>query len=271
MATRKTFADQSSRAEKSERGRTDVTSTPLAIRSRIPLEPAERERIRMLLGRKLAKYATHIERATVRIDDVNGPRGGVDTLCKLEIVIGGSPRIVVEERGILVEDVVVVAARVAARAVRRELERRGRSAAKPKRGKRARTASSAAAGPQADDDGSLIGRRVGRSRDQLERALLRPEKERGDAYVDTSAPGTSASDRKVGYGATARRNTKRNTKGLTSALEDSRTTPSRKSTRKSGNRARASAPLELSETLRRASPKANAARARAARRGKRPR
>ena len=269
MTARKTFADQLSRAEKSKRGRTEVTSTPLAIRSRVPLESVERERIRSLLGRKLAKYATHIERATIRIDDVNGPRGGVDTICKIKIVISGSPSIVVEERGVVVEDVVVVAARVAARAVRREVERRGRSAAKPKRGKQARPASDAR--PQAGDDGSLIGRRVGRSRDQLERALLRPEKVRGDAYVDTSAPGTSASDRKVGYGATARRNTKRNTKGLTSALEDSRTTPSRKSTRKSGNRARAASPLELRETLRRASPKANAARARAARRGKRPR
>jgi hypothetical protein len=271
MATRKAFADRPSRAEKSKRGRTDVTSTPLAIHSRVSLQPAERERIRTRLGRKLAKYATHIERATIRIDDVNGPRGGADLLCKIKIVISGCPSIVVEERGSAVEEILVAAARVAARAVRREVERRGRSAAKPKRGKQARPAAGAAAAAQPEDDGSLIGRRVGRSHDQLERALLRPEKQRGDAYVDTSAPGTSASDRKVGYGATARRNTKRNTKGLTSALEDSRTTPSRKSTRKSGNRARASAPLELRETLRRGSPKANAARARAARRGKRPR
>lgn len=83
------------------------------------MEPVERERIRSLLGRKLAKYAAHIERATIRIDDVNGPRGGVDTLCKIKIVISGSPSTVVEERGVVVEDVVVVAARVAARAVRR--------------------------------------------------------------------------------------------------------------------------------------------------------
>ena len=130
MTARKTFADQLSRAEKSKRGRTEVTSTPLAIRSRVPLESVERERIRSLLGRKLAKCATHIERATIRIDDVNGPRGGVDTICKIKIVISGSPSIVVEERGVVVEDVVVVAARVAARAVRREVERRGRSAAK---------------------------------------------------------------------------------------------------------------------------------------------
>jgi hypothetical protein len=271
MATRKTFPDHLPRAQKSKRGRTDVTSTPLAIRSRVPLSDATRERIRTLLGRKLAKFATHIEQGTVRIDDVNGPRGGFDTLCKIKIVVSGSPSIVVEERGVAVEEVVAVAARVVARAVRREVERRGRSS--PKSRKRSERDRKAAGGtvPGPTDEGSLIGRRVGRSRDQLERALARPEKQRRDAYVDTSAASTSASDRKVGYGATARRNTKRNTKGLTSALEDSRTTPSRKSTRKSGNRARAAAPLEIREALRRAAPKAAAARARAARRGKRPR
>lgn len=270
MTLRKTFAGEVSRAEKSTRGRTDVASTPLAIRSGIPLEDATRERIRRVLGRNLAKYATHIERATVRIDDLNGPRGGVDTRCKIKIVISGHPSILVEERGLTVEEVFASAARAVTRAIRREMDRRGRAAPKPTQAAPKRRASSAAR-PKPADKGSLIGRRVGRSRAQLERVLARPEKQRRDAYVDTSAPGTSASDRKVGYGATARRNAKRNTKGLTSALEDSRTTPSRKSTRKSGNRARPAAPLELRATLRSVSPKAAASRARAERRGKRPR
>jgi hypothetical protein len=105
----------------------------------------------------------------------------------------------------------------------------------------------------------------GRSKANLERALARPEKVRRDAYVDTAAPGTSASDRRAGYGATAARNTRSRTSGMASALEDSRTRPSRKSTRKSANRTRAATALELRATLRTRSPKSRAGRARARR------
>jgi hypothetical protein len=94
-----------------------------------------------------------------------------------------------------------------------------------------------------EGDGSVIGGRVGHAPADLEDALDRPEKRRRDVPVDTAAPGTSADDRRAGYGATAKRNTKRNTAGMQAALEDSRTTPSRKSTRRSTNRAKAATPI----------------------------
>jgi len=261
------FANQLPRTEKRERGRTDAAQTPLAIRGNVSLDAASRDRIRARLGRSLAKFAMAIERVTLRLDDVNGPRGGVDTACKIKIVLSGLPTLVVEERAAEADAAVQSAARVAVRAVRRELERRGRSVGPRRATSRSPAAEVGAAQPA--DEGSLIGRRVGRSRANLERALARPEKQRRDVYVDTSAPGRSASDRKVGYGATARRNTKRNTRGMAVALEDSRTTPSRKSTRKSSNRSRSSTPLETNASLQRLTPKAAALRAQAARRGRR--
>jgi ribosome-associated translation inhibitor RaiA len=34
----------------------------------------------------------------VRIDDVNGPRGGVDKSCRIKVVLSGLPSVVVEEQ-----------------------------------------------------------------------------------------------------------------------------------------------------------------------------
>jgi len=73
----------------------------------------------------------------------------------------------------------------------------------------------------------------------------RPSRPRRDVPVDTSMPGISASNRKVGGGFTAGRNfSRRSAAGAPYALEDSATgRPSRKSTRKSANRSKPSHPL----------------------------
>lgn len=111
------------------------------------------------------------------------------------------------------------------------------------------------------EDGSVIGRRVGRSASNLEAALDRPEKRRRDQPVDTSAPGVSATDRKAGYGSTARRNTKARTTKATAALEDSsQDRPSRKSTRKSANRAKSGTGRERKALAASSSPRARASR-----------
>jgi hypothetical protein len=201
----------------------------------------------------------------VRFEDVNGPRGGIDVACRVKIVLDGLPSIVVEKRAAHAIDAVVPAAEAVRRALRRTLQRAGHTSSgsrKPKEEHR-RTGGAPLKPSPRDDEGSLICRRVGRSKANLERALARPEKVRRDAYVDTAAPGASASDRRAGYGATAARNTRRRTSGMTSALEDSRTRPSRKSTRKSTNRTRAATALELKARLRSQSPKSRAGRSRA--------
>jgi hypothetical protein len=79
---------------------------------------------------------------------------------------------------------------------------------------------------------SLFDKRVGRNADQLRLVQARPEKERRDIAVDTSAPGVSADHRKVGNGHSAKRNTRLNTGGAAYQLEDSGNgQPSRRSTR----------------------------------------
>jgi hypothetical protein len=243
---------------------------PLSIRDRLGLGDANRDEVRERLERKLAKLQGHIERVSVRFEDVNGPRGGVDALCRIKVVLPSLPSVVVDERAADPLVAFTQAADAASRAVARVLRRADGSGARGA-GKRAggRAQARSASGGKAlrDDDGSLIGRRVGRGPANLEDALDRPEKRRRDVFVDTAAPGVSATERRAGYGATAARNTKRNVAGMTAALEDSRTTPSRKSTRKSKNRAKAATPLQRTVQLQAHSPGARANRAKA-RRGK---
>jgi hypothetical protein len=111
------------------------------------------------------------------------------------------------------------------------------------------------------ENGSLVGRRVGRSRAKVERAASRPEKQRRDVFIDTAAPGVSETDRKAGGGSSAARNTKLRRARMGYTLEDSAGKPSRKSTRKSANRAKSGSKLARRQRRKVRSPKARATRA----------
>ena len=39
----------------------------------------------------------HIHRVVIRLSDINGPRGGADKKCHLEIMLGGLPSVVIED------------------------------------------------------------------------------------------------------------------------------------------------------------------------------
>jgi hypothetical protein len=80
--------------------------------------------IRRKLGTKLAKFATSIERVSVRLCDVNGPRGGVDQVCLIKVVICGLPSVVVRRRRATRHDAIAAALRVIEQAVRRSVGRR---------------------------------------------------------------------------------------------------------------------------------------------------
>jgi hypothetical protein len=114
-----------------------------------------------------------------------------------------------------------------------------------------------------DVQGSLIGRRVGRSKDDLDDVLAKG-KAREPEY-DTARPGVSATSKKAGGRSTARRNVMKRAPRATATLEDSRTTPSRKSTRRSANRQKSATPKQHSVQVASRSPKTRATRARAAR------
>lgn len=92
------FAGRVGKAGKATRGRTARGVTPIAIRSRVELPEGLDERIRVELAAKLGHAATLIERGTVRFEDVNGPRGGIDIVCRIKLVLGGRPSVQVAEK-----------------------------------------------------------------------------------------------------------------------------------------------------------------------------
>ncbi|WP_438024630.1 hypothetical protein [Sorangium sp. So ce233] len=234
------------------------------------VDEATRAHVRQSLAAKLGRFAPRIERLTVRFTDVNGPRGGVDVACDVKVVLSGRPSVVYQMRGREPRETIDRAVPGVVRAVKSALERAPRAASRapargPKRAARAAKRGAAAAPARRghpSPEGSFIGRRVGRSDENLERALERPEKSRRDVPVDTAAPGRSATDRKAGGGSTARRNAMRRARKATATLEDSaRDRPSRKSTRKSANRAKQDSKLRRREVRQATTPSARAAKA----------
>lgn len=225
-------------------------------------EPRLRAHVHRRLDRALGRIGSRVERAITRCEDVNGPRGGVDQVCRIELRLSGLRPLVVEDRAATPREAFDRAARAAKRALRRLNDRFGTGAKQKRRSKRAAVPREPSQ-PAPPDEGSWIGRRVGRSSERLRRVAERPEKQRRDVWVDTAQPGVSASQRKAGAGSTARRNTKLRKDGMTATLEDSsRSRPSRKSTRRSANRGKHDDNLRLRATNAAHAPRTRASRGR---------
>ncbi|MBA3397482.1 MAG: hypothetical protein H0T89_32955 [Deltaproteobacteria bacterium] len=255
------FATTTSKTTKRDLGRTGVATTPIAIRSKISLPKGFEAVVRERLGRQVGYAGTLVERGTVRFEDVNGPRGGVDTLCRIKLVLSGRPSIQVQKQGTNAEEALAATLPALKVFVERTSGKHGL------RARRRKGTSGGSPRPAVTDDaGEIIGRRVGRGVDAMDQALARPEKIRRDAYIDTAAPGVSETGRKAGGPATARRNSRASDDRATSALEDSRTKPSRKSTRRSANHGKTSHGKERAAVARTTSASAKAHRAIARRR-----
>lgn len=250
-------------APKRSRGRTSIDDTPITTRSRVPLAMEDRRTIEERLKRALAPFGPRIERATIRFEDINGPRRGVDMRCAIKVVFSGSDSIIVEERAASVLETARLAIPRVARSVRRYAGQSGTKTPRPTHRRSAASRATTAGEREAVNPsapGSLIGKRVGRGPANLAAALERPEKLRRDALVDTTQPGVSATDRKAGGGSTARRNSKQSNSGMTSALEDSQSKPSRKSTRGGTNRTKGATQLTRRAQRRVRAPQARAER-----------
>lgn len=125
MSNRTSFVRRVPKAAKRSAGRTSAPQVPASIRVfGVDLSQEERAQIRHDLGVKLGKYETSIERVSVRVLDVNGPRGGVDKLCRIKVVLSGLPSVVFENQALSLKTAIHGALSGTERAVRRSVQRR---------------------------------------------------------------------------------------------------------------------------------------------------
>ena len=62
-----------------------------------PLTGALRNHIKRRLGFALSTRGDHIQRVIVRLSDINGPRGGSDKCCHIQVVLAQRPDVVIED------------------------------------------------------------------------------------------------------------------------------------------------------------------------------
>jgi ribosome-associated translation inhibitor RaiA len=92
------FATKTPRSTKRDRGRTTASSTPIAIRGSVAIPDDLERKIRTTLARRVGHAGPAIERGTVRFEDLNGPRGGLDTECRIKLVLSNRPSVNARER-----------------------------------------------------------------------------------------------------------------------------------------------------------------------------
>lgn len=118
----------------------DVAAIPAHIRAAShELSSDDQAYIRGKLGRALGKFAGDIVRVSVRAEDVNGPRGGVDKVCRIKVVLAGLPSVVFEKRDAALNAAVDGAVGGIEQAVRNTVRRRW---TKPRRSRGRRSPSS---------------------------------------------------------------------------------------------------------------------------------
>ena len=103
----------------------DVRMIPAHIRVLgANLSKDTRTEIRNKLNRKLGKFAKAIERVSVRVKDINGPRGGIDQVCRIKVVLSNLSSVVFEAQDASLDVAIGSALTGIERAARRSLQRR---------------------------------------------------------------------------------------------------------------------------------------------------
>lgn len=93
----------------------------IAVQARgFSLTRALQEHVHQRLGFTLARGSGRVRRVAVRLSDLNGPRGGVDKRCLVEVRLDGLPAVVVED---VQADMYAAIDRAAARAARTVMRR----------------------------------------------------------------------------------------------------------------------------------------------------
>lgn len=87
------------------------------------LAPAVIVRIERRLRFALSRFADRVDRVTVRLADLNGPRGGVDKQCRIIVKVRAAGEVVIEDAASDVETAIDRGADRVQRAVARTLAR----------------------------------------------------------------------------------------------------------------------------------------------------
>ena len=98
----------------------------------VELTREDRAYIKRRIDAKVRKFEEAVDEVDVRLADVNGPKGGVDKVCKARVLVPGLPNVMVERRHQSARAAVDGTMDATERAVRKILGRR-RSA--PRRGR----------------------------------------------------------------------------------------------------------------------------------------
>ncbi len=91
---------------------------------RVELDDAERTYITQRLRFVLGRFGELIAKATVRLDDPNGKRGGVDKQCQLELTLRPSGTVLIRDIDADLRTVIARAVERASRAIERDVQRR---------------------------------------------------------------------------------------------------------------------------------------------------
>lgn len=119
------FVPKIPRAAKRSAGRAPAPFVPVHVRVLgADLSAVDRAYVRRKLGMKLGKFAEAVERVSVRVHDVNGPRGGRDQVCRVKVVLSGLPSVVYEARDAALHAAIDRALTGTERSVRQALRRR---------------------------------------------------------------------------------------------------------------------------------------------------
>jgi ribosome-associated translation inhibitor RaiA len=100
-----------------------MTNTQLRTAD-VDLTREDRAYIRHKIDAKIGKLSRPVERVSFRLTDVNGPRGGVDKVCRAKVVVSGRPTLVIERRHNSARAAVDGTLDATERAVRKVLRRR---------------------------------------------------------------------------------------------------------------------------------------------------
>lgn len=92
------------------------------------LTEAIHDHVQQRLRHALERFAHAVQSVRVRLRDENGPRGGIDKRCHVEVVLRGRPPMHIDERGTDLYAAIGRGADRAERQVARAVERRRRFA-----------------------------------------------------------------------------------------------------------------------------------------------